>query len=133
MRLPDWQVHFERFIEEHRTLPFAWGKHDCCLFAANSVFAITGIDYAKDFRDTYNSTSSAARVIAKFGDLESVAIHLLGYPPVSVMYADIGDVILTNQDGRDLLAVCNGSTMLAPGEHGLVTLETYTGLRTWKI
>lgn len=133
MRLQNWQIHFEKFIADNRKAPFVWGKHDCCLFAANSVLAITGIDYAKDFRNSYDSAISAAKLIAEFGGLDGVASKLLNAQPVPVGYADVGDVLLASQEGRGLLAVCNGSTMLAPGLDGLITLETYTALKTWKI
>lgn len=133
MRLADWQLNFEKFIAKYRHSPFVWGKHDCCLFAANSVLAITGKDYAESLRDSYDSVESAVKVIKQFGGIESIASSLTGISPVSASYADVGDVLLVLQCGREMLAVCNGSTMFAPGERGLITLETHTALKTWKI
>src|ERR1700743_3011421 len=43
--------------------PFAWGKQDCCLFAADGVQAITGVDIAEDFRGKYTDQASAFALI----------------------------------------------------------------------
>ena len=37
-------------IDAARGKPFKRGSHDCCMWAADVVVALTGIDYAEDFR-----------------------------------------------------------------------------------
>lgn len=133
MRLPDWQILFAKFLKENANSKFEWGVHDCCLFSANCVLAITGTDYASSFRGTYSNERDAYRLIKQYGSIEALVTTLTGIKPVNGRYADVGDIVLVLQEGRELLAVCNGQTMFAPGANSLITLETKDVLKTWKV
>lgn len=49
------------------------------------------------------------------------------------MLAAVGDVVLIENEGRDLLAVCNGVNAIAPGPDGFVSLEMSAARVAWKI
>lgn len=49
------------------------------------------------------------------------------------MSARVGDIVLIESRGRDLLAICNGSISFAPGEKGLLALATSTAKKAWKV
>jgi hypothetical protein len=49
-RYEDWPQRLVAAIEAARGRPFSWGAMDCCLFAADVVLAMTGVDYAAGFR-----------------------------------------------------------------------------------
>lgn len=131
MRRRDWQAHFAAFVAERRAMPFAWGSNDCCLFAADAVLAMTGQDPAETLRG-YASAIEAARIVEGRGGLREIATAALG-DEVAPAMAAIGDVVLIANEGRDLLAVCNGGTALAPGEHGMVVLGMDAALAAWKV
>jgi hypothetical protein len=132
-RYDDWQLRFEKIVTENLSRPFEWGSHDCVLWGADCVLAITGHDAAENFRGTYNSALSAARVLKELGGMENAITNRLGLSPVAVGYANVGDILLADLEGQLTTTVCNGETMLATGETGLVALPTLSALKAWKV
>lgn len=116
-RLPDWPERLDRFVAGRRHQPFAWGAHDCCLFVADAVREVWGVDPAEGLRG-YRSERGAARILRQFGGVGGVLEARFG-EPVQVAQAQVGDVLLVHTGGRDSLALCVGSHWLAPGAHGL--------------
>lgn len=131
MRRRDWEGRFAAFVAERRGVPFAWGSNDCCLFAADAVLAITGTDHAGVLR-VHTSALEAARLVAQRGGLRQIATDALGSAVAPAM-ATVGDVVLVVNGGRELLAVCNGGTAIAPGERGMVALGMEAALAAWKV
>ena len=131
-RLHTWQTRFALLCMERQHAPFVWGVHDCCLWAADAVQAITGQDLAEGLRGTYHTAAQAARMLEQAGGVRGVATAALGNA-VSPKLASVGDVVLFRQAGRELLAVCNGSTALAVGPAGLEPLGMGTALAVWRV
>ena len=131
-RLHTWQTRFALLCIERQARPFEWGAHDCCLWAADAVHAITGQDFADGLRGTYATTAEAARMLAQVGGVRQLATEALG-EPVSPLMATVGDVVLFEQDGRELLAVCNGGTALAVAARGLEPLPMSAALAAWRV
>lgn len=131
MRLIDWQVRLSTLAQERSDRPFEWGANDCCLFAADAVLAMTGRDYAAGFRG-YNSAAGAMRHVEAEGGMQAIASRALG-PPVLPGFAAVGDVVLVNNAGRELLAICNGGTAISPGESGLTAHAMTEAVVCWKI
>lgn len=129
----DWQIDFANCVAENMYKPFEWGSHDCMLWAANLVSAITGYDPAIDFRGEYISALGAARLLKEVGGMEAVTTLNLGSEPISKNFANVGDIMLVLQEGQPMLAVCNGETMLAPGPFGLVSLPTLSAEKAWRV
>ena len=109
-RRGDWQARWGAYMRARADLPFAWGSNDCCLFAAGSVEALTGIECASRF-GRYDSAMGAARKVEQFGGLMGLATAVLG-PHCPPVMAAVGDVVLVENAGRDLLGVCNGTSCL---------------------
>ncbi|MFV0678665.1 DUF6950 family protein [Variovorax sp. tm] len=130
MRLPDWQKRFAEFGQARASMPFAWGSNDCCTFAAAAVEAMTGANPMADF-PVYSSEIGAARAVANVG-LQALATSVLG-SPVSPIMATVGDVVLLINEGREMIGVCNGTTVAAPGEAGMVMLGMDAAIAAWKI
>jgi hypothetical protein len=130
-RVNNWQSALQATVSERMRSPFAWGRQDCCLFAADCVLAVTGRDPAQDLRGAYRSANGAAAVLAELGGLEAIADARLG-PRVPVGSAQVGDVAMVRIDGRDTGAIVAGSHMLAPGESGLVTIPMSEALVVWR-
>lgn len=132
VRLHDWQVRLEALMLERLAASFAWGSHDCALFAADAVRAITGVDLAADWRGSYTDARGAFRILEPLGGLRGVATAALR-EPVPVLMARAGDVGLVTQDDRDMLAVCGGTHWHVPGEAGLVALPLHMGVCAWRV
>lgn len=132
VRLYDWQVRFAGLSLARLQTKFCWGSHDCCLWAADAVLAITGKDFASELRGTYDSAPSAASVLQRLGGVHSIASSALG-PPVTPMYATTGDILLVDIHKRDTLAVCNNGSILCAGADGLVSIDIQHAKFAWKV
>jgi hypothetical protein len=131
MRLRDWQTRFSDFGKARASMPFVWGSNDCCSFAAAGVEAMTGSNPMADVAP-YDSEMGALRRIAEAGGLEALAIQHLG-DPVAPAFAGVGDVVLAVNEGREVLGICNGTSVIGPGAAGLLVLDMDTALAAWKI
>ncbi|MET3498145.1 DUF6950 family protein [Variovorax boronicumulans] len=131
MRLTDWQLRYSEFAHARVNMPFAWGSNDCCSFAAAAVEALTGRNPMPGAAP-YASEIGAAKLIARAGGLKELASQYLG-EPVSPLMAGVGDVLLVVNEGREMLAVCNGVNAMAPAESGMVALCITAATAAWKI
>lgn len=131
-RLPDWHIRLHALVQERQAKPFAWGEHDCALWAADVVHALTGEDPAKEWRGTYSTALEAARVLRELGGMEAMATRTLG-EPIAPLMARVGDVGLLESCGRECFAVCNGDHWMAPGEHGLDVADLYAAKKAWRV
>ena len=78
-RLPNWRLHFDQLLCSRLQTNFAWGIFDCCLFAADVVQAVTGIDPAAPYRG-YRGARQGMRLLRRAGGVGAFAIRALGFP-----------------------------------------------------
>ncbi|MFU8883097.1 MAG: DUF6950 family protein [Rhodobacterales bacterium] len=133
-RLSNWPLLLATEIEAARTTPFAWGQHDCALFAADVVLAITGSDPAAAVRGSYRSQRGSARVLKRLGcdTLEEAATKALGQA-VSCALLQRGDVALLDLPTGPTLGICVGATVAAPAETGLAFLPLDNAIKGWHL
>jgi len=112
-------------------MPFEWGKNDCCLFAADAIKAMTDADPAEPLRG-YAGARAAQRLVDEAGGLEQFVSQFLG-EPVSPLMAGVGDVVLLENEGRDLLGICNGTNVIGAGERGMAVLGMDLARAAWKV
>lgn len=132
-RLRDWQSRLAALVAQRWAMPFAWGVHDCCLFAADAVLAVTGHDPAADLRGTYRTAAEAVVALARAGGLAGLAIERAGrvVPAEAAQAGDIG-LLEPGRGALPALAVCAGTHWLAPGRHGLVAHPAHHVRRAWR-
>lgn len=131
MRLHDWQVRFEAFARERAREPFAWGRNDCALFAADAVEAITGRHLCEELRG-HRSAREALRVLQEIGGVRGLATAALG-EPIPALMAAVGDVVVIQAGKREALAVCNGSSAITAGPAEMVAVSMQQALAAWKV
>lgn len=131
-RLHDWPERLHAVITGAAATPFAYGTHDCCTFAADVVEALTGRDPLAGLRHGYATVTGAARLIQSLGGLQAAVTARLG-PPADAAFCTVGDILLVMQEGREMMAVCNGDTMLAPGLQHLEVLQVGQVMAAWRI
>lgn len=131
LRRRDWVARLHALIEARQRAPFAWGRHDCCLFVCDAVQAMADHDPAADLRGRYSSEAGAARIVKRAGGLRALAAARLG-EPIAPALAQVGDVGLVQHDGRESLALCGGALWLATGEQGLERLPLSDALAAWR-
>jgi len=61
-----------QFLKRYEQKPFVWGKHDCVIFAADAVKAMTGHDLAKSYRGLYTNQFEAYEIIVRADGLEKI-------------------------------------------------------------
>jgi len=132
VRAWNWQSILAGKIEEHRHRPFRWGEHDCALFAADVVRAVTGVDHASRFRGLYDSPSQARRILERYGGLRALVSSILGRE-INTRFAQRGDVVLIKNKDRELLGVCLGARCACPGDEGLVFFKMKDVLAAWRV
>lgn len=130
-RYPNWPHRLNAFIMDRVSAPFEWGSSDCCLFAADAVLAMTGVDLAENFRG-YHTAAEAARLTAKHGDVEGLATLALG-EPIDPRFAKRGDVVLIETQGRLALAVCLGVDWIGQGERASVSGPMTSAIKAWAV
>lgn len=122
-RFPDWPQRVGAFMRDRATVPYAWGRNDCAIFAADAILAATGQDMAAAFRGRYRSKRGAGLVLRahEWRNLEELADTFL---PRRHERARRGDVVLYAGRFGDFLGIVWGGTVVAPDDRGL---------RTWPI
>lgn len=125
---------FAQVVQEHMARPFEWGRTDCGTFAAAVVRAIDGRDLLGAL-PRWASAGEAARVLRAAGGLARLLDQLLQVPRKPAAWAAPGDIVLAWDEaaGREQLAVCNGSHLLAPGSGGLTSQPLCMGLMAWPL
>lgn len=130
-RYPDWPQILDGCIEAGKSRTFEYGSFDCCLFAADTVLAMTGVDYAAPFRG-YASQADAAVILDDHGGLQGLLTHVLG-EPVHVSQMGRGDVCLVEGALGLSTGVCTGSMCWVPSPSGLVPVPRDRAVCAWKV
>jgi hypothetical protein len=128
-RLPDWEDRLCLFIESRRDVPFAWGSHDCALFAADAVAALTGADFGAPFRGQYDDAAGAAAALRTFGGgtlVRTFDRHLKRRP---VALAQRGDLAMAQAS----IGVVMGDHALLIGDLGLERIARADWQRCWAV
>lgn len=128
----------DTFIAAHHFTPFAWGRHDCCTFAADWVLVRTGRDPMAALRGLF-SPLAAMRALRRLGGFVAAADALLGNRLAAPALARPGDVCLVSSGRRPgrasghAFGVCLGSRIAAPGPSQLVLLPITSAEASWRV
>jgi hypothetical protein len=60
-------TEMHKAIDAKKETTFKWGSHDCCMFAADVVQAMTGEDWASEFRGKYSTKDGAIEALQTIG------------------------------------------------------------------
>lgn len=130
-RLKDWPSRLARVMNAARRRPFAWGEQDCCVWAADSVQACTGVDPAAAWRGTYRDAMSAERLVMELGGM--AAIGALAGRESAPSLATAGDIGLARQGDREMLVVHSGQVWLAVAACGLEIVPFGSVTHAWRV
>ena len=129
----NWQSLLFAEVRARKTTPFQYGKHDCCIAAADLIQTIMDIDLMKGLRGRYRSAAGAARVIKAegFHTLESLLearVIEAGGHLMCPAHVSMGDLVITDKALHDQLkgaavGLCLGRKFIFPGEIGWVNLS----------
>lgn len=128
-RLPDWRPRLVAYLEEVRTRPFAYGAHDCALFAAAAVLAMTGTDLAADYRGRYTSLKEGLK-LAGASHLQILRQH---FEPIPTAFAGVGDLAMIGEVGFPALGIFEGEHILVLREDGLGLMPRAAATQAWRV
>jgi hypothetical protein len=137
-RPENWPALLWRFVQDRQSKPFVWGEQDCCLFAADWVHELHGIDLAADVRGAYASALGAARIVGHGFTLatfvgDRLAAH--GFEKSPVLGASRGDVVAAHVGAYSRL--CFGVVVdhraAFPAPAGLMAISLNQSAHCWKI
>lgn len=107
---------------------------DCCMFCADWVERVSGVDPAAHLRGAYTSAFGAARQIARFGDFETmwrVCMAVAGF--VTTRTPQEGDVgVVLDAAGNTVSAIRFDDKWAAKSEGGIV-VEDFRMLVAWSL
>ena len=134
-RRADWEDRLHAFLGPITDKPHNYGSHDCLLFVAGAIEAVTGVDHAKGHRGKYKSMAGASRHLRSIGfdKPEAMLDSLFDEKPVG--FAQRGDIVLT-PDG--IPGLCIGSTalvvgMIEDGPEGLIHVPRALWSKAWTV
>jgi hypothetical protein len=135
---------FNQFLLDSANTPFAWGSNDCCLFSANAILAVTGVDIADDFRGKYTDEASAFALVTTITrvakpTVSDAAAHcaakhgLVEY--THPLMAKRGDLVVISNGGTLICGVVhlNGREVVSISQKGVVRLPISNVVRSWGV
>ena len=136
-RLPDWEERLHDYLTSCADRPFVYGEHDCALFSAGAVIAVTGEDPAAAYRGRYRSAAGSVRALRVHGAGTLETTLAAGFPDRASAFAHRGDLALVERDTGPSVGVVIGADALFVGEEdgapGLVRLPRADWRRCWAV
>ncbi|MCO4316350.1 hypothetical protein M8997_004075 [Phyllobacterium sp. 21LDTY02-6] len=132
-----WRPALAEYIDASMQKPFQWSEHDCALFAAGAVEAMTGEDFAAPYRGKYKSLKGGLGLLKRkgFANHAELAASLLEEIPISL--ASVGDIaaVKVSTGGFYALGVVNGPRiyLCRPDSLGLGTADLLTAERAFRV
>lgn len=119
-RRPDWPERLAELIAERRERRFEWGIHDCCMFAADAVKAMTGHDPAAPFRGTYASQEEASRILENAGGVIALVEATFGLGNrIPAKFAKRGDLVFVDTNHGPAIGVVASDHAVFAAPEGL--------------
>lgn len=141
-RKESWPEDMNKFIAANRFTPFVWGKFDCCLMVADCMKAMTGEDFAQDYRGKYSDQDGAMAVLtASAGSLERTLEGLhdaFGWQEVeNLNYMQRADICLLSSVAfhgfGGMLGIHLGEWVGVMGEEGMLFTSPKHVSRAWRV
>lgn len=132
---------YNQHLVERAEAPHVYGVNDCCLFAADGIKAMTGVDIAEDFRG-YSTEQGALKAIAKVAGgstVQDAAVYCAKKYDLAELdqplKAQRGDLVLIEEaDGFKMgLVHLSGACAVVPGETALRRVDLAAIKRAWRI
>lgn len=137
MRYNNWPSKLHSYVESHTNTPFAYGQFDCGLFASGAIEAMTGEDWAEEFRG-YGSAREALQAIklecgsssiAKLGLYIASKHHLKAVP---VLMAQRGDLAIVRNRRFGIVSL-TGTDIYVPAKVGVIRVPLEQATKVYRV
>ena len=132
-RRDDWLARLSAAIAAAEGRPFAWGKHDCCTFAAACVEAMIGRHPFPDMQGAYRTRREADAFLRKHGGLDALVDGL--FAPCPPLLARRGDLATLPTARGPALGVVDtyGQHVIAAAQKGVLHQPLHAALKAWRV
>lgn len=121
-RLPDWRSRLIAYLEHAARRPFEEGQHDCALFLAGGVQAMTGMDLAGTYRGRYQSTKAGLKLLRRDGFADHIALAQARLASKPVSMGCEGDGAIVPGGALPALGIVQGAAIYVLRDAGLGTV-----------
>jgi hypothetical protein len=125
-KLPDWRGRLRDYLAQVSGAQFRPGRHDCALFTAGAVHAMTGRDLAADWCGKYSTLAAGQAALVAAGYANHLALAAALFPAVAPPLAVAGDLAVLPSDiagGAGALGVVQGSAVYVLKPSGLAVVS----------
>lgn len=134
-RIPHWRPALFDYVHAVAAKPFAWGEHDCALFAAGAIKVMTGEDFAGGYRGKYRTLAGGLRQVKRAGFANHADLAASILEEIHPSEAQIGDIAAVEEDGAIGLGIIQGERIyvLRPGDAGIGTVSRMDAKRAFRV
>ncbi|QYK42872.1 MAG: hypothetical protein KF887_07150 [Paracoccaceae bacterium] len=132
-RLPDWRSRLGTYVAGAAATRYRPGRHDCALFAAGAVAAMTGSDPAAPWRGRYTTLRGGFRVLRRAGYRDHLALVTATLAPCPPSFARAGDLAAVPGEAGLALGVVQGERIYVLRETGLATVDLLQAVAAWRV
>lgn len=132
-RTPNWRLDLISYLEASARRPFRHGTHDCALFLAGGVLAMTGVDFAAPYRGRYTTQRGGFRVLKADGYADHIALARAKLSEKPVAFAREGDGAIIPGALVDALGIVQGSMIYVLRENGLACVPLTAASRVLEV
>ena len=126
-RKPDWEQRLADYLAAQHGARFAYGRHDCVLFAAGAVRAMTGAHLAKGVRGKYRGKLGAASQLKRRGWASLEKMMDAHFQRVVPAHAMRGDIVMA----QGSLGICAGQRAWFAGDEANPDGPAFLPLKEW--
>jgi hypothetical protein len=108
MRLPDWKSRLTAYLAAKAPLLIEPGVHDCALFPAGAVEAMTGVDLAAEWRGRYTTFEEGFKALNAAGYLDHIDLVARHFEEIAPAFAWAGDLAVVDGPLGPSLGVVQG-------------------------
>lgn len=138
-RYQDWPSRLQRYLDDaHHGVNFRYGTFDCCLFVADCIHAMTGVDPAEAYRGNYRTRRQAYDLIRERtgkASLLSIVEHMAsehGFYEVSTAYAQRGDLALVGNSALGIVSL-SGTCIMCLTKSNITRVDLKHATKIWRI
>jgi hypothetical protein len=134
VRMKDWEPRLVAYLAGIKARTFAPGAHDCALFTAGAVAAMTSIDHAEGWRGRYKTLKGGQRALKKAGIADHVALVASLFDEVAPAFAHRGDIaVVAGADGIAALGIVQGEGVYVLKPEGLAVIRRSEMKRAFRV
>lgn len=129
-----WRTALADYVQRSAGRPFVPGDHDCALFAAGAVAAMTGEDFGADYRGRYKTLAGGYRLLKKRGFDNHADLAASIFEEIHPSHAMVGDLAAINGDGGISLGVVQGEGVYVLSPEGRIgTVPLLSATRAFRV